>query len=99
MTSKNSKLVDVDKPNLYRDILAENDFVSVILDQIDYLLKIQGKKSPYGFAAYSISKLEQPLSSMKNKLRTIKGVGSVTESIILEILRTKRSSYHEKLLV
>jgi len=85
-------------PKLYRDILDENDLVSVILDQIDYLLKIQGKKSPYGFAAYFISQLRQPLSAMKDKLQTIKGVGNVTEKIILEILETKRSSYHEKLL-
>jgi len=85
-------------PNLYRDILEENDLVSVILDQIDYLLKIEGKKSPYGFASYSISQLKEPLSSMKSKLRAIRGVGSVTERIILEILETKRSTYHEKLL-
>jgi len=85
-------------PNLYRDILDENDLVSVILDQMDYLLKTRGKKSPYGYASYSISQLKEPLSSMKSKLRTIKGVGSVTERIILEILETKRSTYHEKLL-
>jgi len=85
-------------PTLYRDILDENDLVTVILDQIDYLLKLQGKKSPFGFASYSISQLQQPLSSIRYKLRTIKGVGSVTEKIILEILETKKSSYHEKLL-
>jgi DNA repair photolyase len=86
-------------PKLYRDILEENDLVSVILDQIDYMLKSQGKKSPYGFASYSISQLKEPLSSLKSKLRTIKGVGTVTERIILEILETKRSTYHEKLLL
>ena len=85
-------------PELYRDILDENDLVTVILDQIDYLLKLQGKKSPYGFAAYSVSQLQQPLSSMKHNLRKIKGVGSVTEKIIIEILETKKSTYHEKLL-
>ena len=96
--SKRYKIVQRIPPNLYRDILEENDLVSVILDQIDFILKSQGKKSPYGYASYSISQLKEPLSSMKNKLRTIKGVGSVTERIILEILDTKRSNYHEKLL-
>jgi len=85
-------------PELYRGILEENDLVSVILDQIDYLLKIKGKKSPYGFASYSISQLKEPLSLMKNNLRSIKGVGIVIEKIILEILDKKRSNYHEKLL-
>ena len=85
-------------PALYRDILSENDLVIVILEHIDYLLKLEGKKSPYGYAAYFISKLNEPLSSIKNELRQIKGVGKVTERIILEILNTGNSSYYEKLL-
>jgi hypothetical protein len=85
-------------PALYRDILSENDLVIVLLEHIDYLLKLEEKKSPYGYAAYSISKLNEPLSSIKNGLRQIKGVGEVTERIILEILNTGNSSYYEKLL-
>jgi len=85
-------------PALYRDILSENDLVIVILEHIDYLLKLEEKKSPYGYAAYSISKLNEPLSSIKNELQQIKGVGEVTERIILEILNTGNSSYYEKLL-
>jgi DNA repair photolyase len=84
--------------NLYKDILEENDLVVVILEHIDYLLKLQGRTSPYGYAAYSISQLKKPLSSMKRELRRINGVGKVTESIILEILKTRSSSYYEKLL-
>jgi DNA polymerase/3'-5' exonuclease PolX len=69
-----------------------------MLEQIDYMLKMLGNKSPYGFAAYSISKINQPLSSIKNELRKIKGVGPTTERIILEILETRRSKYYEKLM-
>lgn len=85
-------------PKVYGDMLDENDKVVVILEQIDYLLKLQGRKSPYGFAAYSISQVQQPLSTMKDKLRQIKGVGPATEKIILDILNTGTSSYYEKLL-
>ena len=85
-------------PKIYSDMLDENDKVVVILEQIDYLLKIQGKKSPYGFAGYSISKIQKPLSTMKDKLRLIKGIGPTTEKIILEILNNGTSSYYEKLL-
>lgn len=85
-------------PSLYSDILSENDLVVVILEHIDYFMKMQGKKSPYGYAAYSISQLNEPLSSMKTKLQNIRGVGSFTEKIILEILETGSSSYYEKLL-
>ena len=83
---------------LYKDILEENDLVVVILEHIDYLLKLQGRTSPYGYAAYSISQLKEPLSSMKRELKRINGVGKVTESIILEILKTRSSSYYKKLL-
>ncbi len=84
-------------PHLYRDILSENDLVVVILEHLDYLLKLKGKKSPFGYAAYSISKINEPLSSLKD-LKTIRGVGKATEDLILEILETGTSEYYEKLL-
>ena len=86
-------------PALYTDILWENDLVIVILEHIDYLLKLEGKPSPFGYAAYSISKLKEPLSTMKRELRKLRGVGKTTENIIIEILETGRSSYYEKLLL
>jgi len=86
-------------PYIYKDILEENNLVIVILEHIDYLLKLKGKTSPYSYAAYSISKLSNPLSSMKNNLINIHGVGKTIEKIILEILKTKTSSYYEKLLI
>ena len=85
-------------PYLYRGLLDENNLVIIILEHIDYLLKLRGRRSPYGYAAYSISKLDKPLSMMKDKLREIKGVGRVTENIILEILETGTSRYYEDLL-
>ncbi|MBD3290223.1 radical SAM protein [candidate division KSB1 bacterium] len=83
---------------VYADIMNDNDKVVVMLEQIDYLLKLRGAKSPYGYAAYSVSKLDQPISKMKNHLRQLKGVGKVTESLILEILQTGRSSYLQRLM-
>ena len=85
-------------PYLYKDILDINDHVIVTLEHIDYLLRSKGTKSPYGFSAYSISKINEPLSNMRGNLTSIKGVGPTTERIILEILDTGRSSYLEKLL-
>jgi len=83
---------------LYKDILEENDLVIVALEHIDYLLKLKGRTSPYGYAAYSISQLKEPLSSIKRELKRINGVGKVIEKIILEILKTGSSSYYKKLL-
>jgi len=85
-------------PALYRDVLSENDLVVVMLEHMDYLLKLEGKKSTYGYAAYSISKLGESLSTIRGDLRKIRGVGEITERIILEILDSGGSSYYEKLL-
>jgi len=85
-------------PAFYRGMLWENDLVIVILEHIDYLLKMEGKSSPFGYVAYSISKLKTPLSTMKEELRKIRGVGETMENIILEILETRKSSYFEELL-
>jgi len=84
--------------NLFQNILDENDLVIVILEQIDYLLKLKGKKSPYGYAAYSISKIREPLSDLKTNLQNIKGVGPKTEKMILEILETKNCKYYNQLM-
>ena len=85
-------------PVLYRDILDQNDLVVVTLDSIDYLMKLEGRSSPYGYAAHSISKLKEPLSMMRGDLQKLKGVGKTTEGIILEILSTGRSAFYERLL-
>ncbi|MFH1073896.1 MAG: radical SAM protein [Candidatus Firestonebacteria bacterium] len=82
---------------ILKDIIGENDLTVIILEHIDYFLKIEGKSSPFGYAAYSISQLKEPLSSIKGELKKIKGVGESTEKIILEILKTRTSSYYEKL--
>ena len=62
-------------------------------------MKLEGKPSSFGYAAYSISQLKEPLSTMKGELRSIKGVNNTIEPVILEILETSSSSYYEKLLM
>jgi DNA repair photolyase len=84
-------------PAIYNDILPENDLVVVMLEHLDYFLRLEGKRSSFGYAAHSISMLNRPLSTLKNTLREIKGVGEKTEKIILEILETKNSAYYNSL--
>jgi DNA repair photolyase len=98
LLSKKYKMPRRIPSHLYKDILEENDLVVVILEQLDYLAKLEDKHSPYGYAAYSISKLKESLSKRKDTLRSIKGVGKVSESIIKEILKTGSSGYYERLL-
>jgi hypothetical protein len=82
---------------IYNKILAENDLVVVILQHLHYTLRQRGEDSPYGYASHSISRIEEPLSSMKDRLTSIKGVGKVTERLIKEILDTKECQYLVKL--
>jgi len=84
-------------PTLYRDILWENDLVVIMLEHLDYFLRLEGKRSSFGYAAQAISKHDKPLSTMKRKLRQIKNVGEKTEKIILEILETRNSDYYNNL--
>jgi DNA repair photolyase len=84
--------------HLYNNKLDENDLVIVILEHIDYLLKLKGKSSPYGYAAYSISKLDKSLADRSQELQTIKGVGDFTAGLIREIQMTGTSSYYEQLM-
>ncbi len=82
----------------YGDLLDEDDRVVVMLEQMDYLLKLKGEKSPYGYGAYSISRLKQPLREFKGSLQRLKGIGPVTERIVREILHTGTCSYYQKLI-
>jgi len=82
-----------------KNFLCQNDLVFVILEQLDYLLKLKNKKSPYGYAAYSISKLKEPIGNSRyDQLLQVKGVGPVTAKIIREITRTGNCEYYNKLI-
>ncbi len=82
----------------FKGLLSQKDLAVVLLEHIDYLLRLQGKASSFGYAAYSLSQLKEPLSSIKADLRKIKGVGEAAEAIILEILQIGSSSYYEQLM-
>ncbi|MBU0711682.1 radical SAM protein [bacterium] len=84
--------------NLFQDIVDENDRVVVILDHIDYYLKMSGNRSSYGYAAYVISQINEPISSMKWNLRHLKGIGPTIAKVIREILDTGTSSLYNQLI-
>jgi DNA repair photolyase len=96
--AKKYKIPNRIPPTIYKELCTEKDLVIIILEHIDYLLKLRGEKSPYGYAAYLISKLTKELSDIGENLRKIRGVGATTEKIIKEILSTGSSMYYEQLL-
>jgi DNA repair photolyase len=85
-------------PYIFKQVLSKSDQVIVILEHLDYLLKLKGQKSPFGYAAYSISKLTRPVEDLQFELEKIKGVGGKTANIIKEILETGTCRQYESLI-
>lgn len=83
---------------LYADLMEENHRVMVILENLDYLARLEGLPAPYARAASSISRLGAPISTMRDRLTELLGVGKTTERIILEILDTGGCRFLDELL-
>ena len=82
----------------YKDILCENDYVSVMLEQIDYVLKLRGQTSYLSYPAFQISKLEKPVSEYGDKISKIPGINKFSATLINDIIKTKTSELYENLL-
>jgi DNA repair photolyase len=82
---------------LWRDILDQNDRVVTMLEHIDYYLRLWGRSSPYGYAAWSLSRVNEPFADNRFGLRHVKGVGPRVHRTVLEILDTGRSTLLERL--
>lgn len=85
-------------PQLWVDMLDESDRIIIMLEHIDYLLKMQGEKSFYGTAAFSISQSAVPIREHIDNLQALKGIGKSTEKLIREMLYTGSSRYYRWLL-
>ncbi len=83
---------------LFKDLISRDDQVPVMLEHIDYLLKLRGMKSNYGYAAYQISKQTAPLVSIKYQLSGIKGIGERIARMVQEILETGTASLYQELM-
>lgn len=83
---------------IYQPMLNITDTVIVILEHLDYLARLQNMKSPYGFAAYSISQMSSSILDIKDRLTQIKGVGEHTAQIIREIIETGTSGFYERIM-
>ena len=84
--------------HLYQDILWEKDLIVVILEHMDYYMKLQGLSSSFSYAAYSVSQLKEPLPGTRTEWLAVKGVGETTATITMEIQKTGKSSHYERLL-
>lgn len=75
-------------PQIYEPFVDENDKIIIGLEHLDYKLKLKNQRSPYGFAAYSLSKQEKPIKDLSaEELLKIKGIGPATVKVIRELQR------------
>ena len=84
--------------SFFRDIVSRDDLILVILEQLDYLSKLQKRNSLYGYAAYNLSKLDGLAEMPRDQLLKVRGVGNFTADIISEIQKSGSSEYYESLL-
>ena len=85
-------------PELFGDLLDEKDRVVVILDQLDYLFRLQGKASAYGSAARAVARLTEPLRDQLRTGRPLPGINGKARALIAEILATGSAVEYQQLL-
>jgi DNA repair photolyase len=85
-------------PELYSDLLDEKDRIVVMLEQMDYLLRLQGKSSAYGYAARAVARLQEPVSNLLQPNKQNHGISTKAGFSIREILTTGTAREYERLL-
>ncbi len=84
---------------MFEGIVSPKELIIIILKQLDYLVKLKGNKSPYSYAAYTLSQIKKTVEEMDyDELLSTKGIGPFTAKLIREIIETKRCIYYENLL-
>lgn len=85
-------------PSLYSDFLDIGDRIVVILEHIDYLLKMRGENSSFGYGAYLFSQLSSPILQWQEDMPELKRIDQKIQAVIKEVIETGRSTYYEQLL-
>lgn len=83
---------------LFKDIFDENDLIIILFEHIDYMLKLKGEKSPFGYAAYKISQLKEPVSTVLENLPEKLRISKNVLKQLQEIQKTGSCSLYEKLI-
>ncbi|MCX6258186.1 MAG: radical SAM protein [Bacteroidia bacterium] len=85
-------------PHIYQKILCTHDLVIVILEHLDYLMRLKSKKNPFGQAARIMAKLPTiPGKTLFNDVE-IPGISGETARIVNEIMQTSRCTEYERLV-
>jgi DNA repair photolyase len=85
-------------PELFGDLLDDRDRVVVILDQMDYLFRLRGRRSAYGAASRAIAGMPGPIRDALTRGELPSGVSTKARALIEEILETGTAGLYEELL-
>ena len=85
-------------PELYSDLLDDRDRAVVILEQMDYLFRLRGKRSAYGYAARTVARLQEPLAELLQPGNQLRGINAKASTLIREIVTTGTAKEYEQLL-
>ena len=88
-------------PELYWDLLEDNDRVLVALEHVDYLLRIRGRRGRFGAAARAVAALREPLPALRDRhgeLHRLEGIDPAAAELIAELLQTGSSKLYDALL-
>jgi DNA repair photolyase len=85
-------------PELYSDLLDGKDRIVVMLEQMDYLFRLRGKSSSYGYAARAVARLQGPVSDLLQPGNQVRGISTKANTLIREILSTGSAKEYQRLL-
>jgi DNA repair photolyase len=83
---------------LFGDLLDDRDRVTVILEQLDYLCRLNGRETAFGAAARTVASRGLPPHPVGGKTEHRQGIGRAAAAVIDEILETGTSSDYRSLL-
>jgi hypothetical protein len=83
--------------HLFGDYVGINDRIAILLEHIEHLLELQGKKWRAGPAAWAVSQLKQSLSEYPELVSSIPHVGPKTAQAVREIIERGTCDAYESL--
>jgi hypothetical protein len=82
----------------FRDIIAADDYARCLISHIDYMLRLRGRKSGLGYAAYVLEKDGRPLTEILHLSRPPAGVNGYAMKLVREIMNTGTAGDYNKLI-
>jgi DNA repair photolyase len=83
---------------LFRQILPDNERVAVVLENLDYLCRLEGRPERFNRVAQAVASFSEPLGNLRADLASHPAIGRSMSGLIAEILDTGSSRLHDLLL-